>query len=75
MYRQKMNHLGKTAKAARKEKGWTQIYLAPLLDITPRYLKAIENSGRNPGFDLFTRMIYVLEIPAEELFITKPKGC
>ena len=62
------NRLGAAIKATRQAKGWTQSYLAGLLKITPRYLKALENSGRKPSYDLFVRIIRELEISADTIF-------
>ena len=59
--------LGDAVKAARKYKGLTQTHTADLLKITPRYLKAIENSGRKPSYDLFIRIMRELEIPADTI--------
>ena len=64
---QSADRLGDVIKAARKAKGWTQTYLAGRLNITPRYLKALENSGRKPSYDLFARIVYELEIPANTI--------
>jgi transcriptional regulator with XRE-family HTH domain len=46
----------------------TQAQLADRLNITPRYLKAIENSGRKPSYDLLVRMVRELDIPADMVF-------
>ncbi|HCC34742.1 MAG TPA: hypothetical protein DEQ02_03580 [Ruminococcaceae bacterium] len=59
--------LGTVIKTARKSKGWTQAHLAGLLKITPRHLKAIENSDRKPSYDLFVRLIRHLDIPADTI--------
>jgi len=59
------DYFGIVVKSARKAKGLTQSQLADLLAITPRYLKAIENSGRRPSYDLLVRIIRELEIPAD----------
>jgi transcriptional regulator with XRE-family HTH domain len=46
----------------------TQTQLAERLGITPRYLKAIENSGRKPSYDLLVRIVRELDIPADTVF-------
>ena len=56
---------GDVVKSARKTKGITQLRLAERLGITARYLKAIENSGRKPSYDLLIRMIRELDISAD----------
>jgi len=64
----KSDCFGSVVKSARQAKGLTQSQLAESLNITPRYLKAIENSGRKPSYDLLVRIIRELEIPADEIF-------
>jgi transcriptional regulator with XRE-family HTH domain len=51
----------------------TQLQLSERLKITPRYLKAIENSGKKPSFDLLVRIIRELDIPAESVFYPENK--
>ena len=60
--------LGSVIKSARLSLDMTQRQLAGNLCITPRYLKAIENSGRKPSYDLLVRIIRELGIPAESVF-------
>ena len=60
--------LGAIIKAARKSKALTQTQLARRLEITTRYLKSIENSGRKPSYDLLSRIIHELDIPAASIF-------
>jgi len=67
----KADHFGIVVKSARQTKGLTQAHLAELLAITPRYLKAIENSGRKPSYDLLARIIEALDIPADALFYSE----
>lgn len=38
--------LGQEIKRRRKAKGWTQEYLAQLVDLTPRSIMYIENRGQ-----------------------------
>lgn len=64
----KADHFGIVVKSARQTKGLTQVHLAELLAITPRYLKAIENSGRKPSYLLLVHIIRELDIPAESPF-------
>jgi len=60
--------LGAVVKSARKHRLLTQRQLAERLGITTRYLKAIENSGRKPSYDLLTRIIRELRISADDVF-------
>jgi len=59
---------GIVVKTARKEKKLTQSQLAERLSISTRYLKAIENSGRKPSYDLLVRIIHELEMQTDAVF-------
>ena len=60
--------LGDNIKAARYEKSMTQIELADRLEITPRYLKAIENDGKKPSYDLLKMIVNELNIQCDDVF-------
>jgi len=64
------DNFGIVVKSARQDKGLTQLQLADLLAITPRYLKAIENSGRRPSYGLLIRIIRELGIPADAVLLS-----
>lgn len=57
--------LGPTIKAARKKKQLTQLELSEELGITPRHLQAIENENQTPSYDLLSRILSYLNIPAD----------
>lgn len=59
--------LGTAVKAARKNKNLTQMELSEELGITPRHLQAIENENKTPSYDLLTRMLSYLNIPADSI--------
>jgi transcriptional regulator with XRE-family HTH domain len=63
-----IDRLGGAIKAARRTKGVTQAQLAERLDITLRHLKAIENSGQKPSYDLLSRIVCELDISADNVF-------
>lgn len=65
--------LGGMVKSARQAKELTQSQLAERLLISTRYLKAIENSGRKPSYDLLARIIIELDIPANMVFPLEQK--
>jgi len=65
---QKTDYLGGAIKAARKERGITQAQLGERLDITLRHLKAIENSGQKPSYDLLSRIVHELDISTDTVF-------
>ena len=51
--------LGAALKRAREEKGWTQAYVAELVDRDSRTIMNIENKGQYPSFDLFVKVFLV----------------
>ena len=54
----------------RKEKCLTQEALAELCGCSPRYLRALEAGEKtNPSGTLIRMLVYVLELPVEELLI------
>ena len=61
------SNLGATIKAARKSKQLTQLELSEELGITPRHLQAIENENKTPSYDLLSRMLSFLNIPADSI--------
>lgn len=62
------DRFGGVVKSTRQAKRMTQFQLAERLSITARYLKAIENSGRKPSYDLLFRIVRELDIPADAVF-------
>ncbi len=73
MQREKIDSMGDVIKSARQSMGITQIQLAESLCITPRYLKALENSDRKPSFDLFVKIVQELGIQAYAISHTENK--
>ena len=61
------SNLGTAIKAARKNKQLTQLELSEELGITPRHLQAIENENKTPSYDLLSRMLSYLNIPADSI--------
>ena len=61
------SNLGTAIKAARKNKQLTQLELSEELGITPRHLQAIENENKTPSYDLLSRMLSFLNIPADNI--------
>lgn len=61
--------LGSVIKSARRSQNLTQSELASRLKITPRYLKAIENSGKKPSYNLLARISHELGISMDEVFL------
>ncbi len=71
--RNSVTKLGSAVKAARKNRHLTQMELSEELGITPRYLQAIENEKKTPSYELLTRILSYLNIPADDLFTPHEK--
>ena len=50
--------LGREIKRKREAKGWTQEYLAQLVDRTPRSIMYFENRGQHPSLNTFDQFFY-----------------
>lgn len=55
-------------KKAREAKGWTQEYLAQLVDLTPRSIMYIENRGQHPRLNKFYLITTLLDISVDQFF-------
>lgn len=60
--------LGMAIKKAREAKGWTQEYLAQLVDLTPRSIMYIENRGQHPRLNKFYLLVTLLGISVDQFF-------
>ena len=60
--------VGNRIRGSRLEKGWTQEYLAQLVNRTPRSIMYIENRGQYPSFDTFYQLVTLLEISVDQFF-------
>jgi transcriptional regulator with XRE-family HTH domain len=60
--------IGAAIKRARIERGLSREELAELCEISEGYVKAIENSGKNPGFQVFWRIVTMFNISVDEYF-------
>ena len=60
--------IGREIKRKREAKGWTQDYLAQLLDRTPRSIMYIENRGQHPSLDIFFQIVTLLGISVDKFF-------
>ena len=61
--------LGAALKRAREEKGWTQAYVAELVDRDSRTIMNIENKGHYPSFDLLLNSLRCLTFQLTSLFM------
>ena len=60
--------LGREIKRKREAKGWTQEYLAQLVDRTPHSIMYIENRGQKPSLNVFYQLVTLLEISVDQFF-------
>jgi len=60
--------IGMAIKKAREAKGWTQEYLAQLVDLTPRSIMYIENRGQHPRLNKFYLITSLLGISVDQFF-------
>ena len=67
--------LGKEIKRKREAKGWTQEYLAQLVDRTPRSIMYIENRGQHPSLNTFYQLVTLLDISVDQFFYPISKSC
>lgn len=65
--------LGSEIKRKRKGKGWTQEYLAQLLDRTPRSIMYMENRGQHPSLNVLFKIATLLDISIDQFFF--PAKC
>lgn len=61
---------GQAIKAARKARGYSRNALADELNIAPRYIASIENSGQHPSLQIFYELVTLLDISVDAFFFT-----
>lgn len=59
--------IGKRIKEARKNKGFTQEYLAERLDIDPSFLSRIENGHNKAGLETYIKICQLLDVSLDFL--------
>lgn len=60
--------LGHAIKEARKAKGYSRNQLADKMNIAPRYIASIENSGQHPSLQIFYELVTLLDISVDQFF-------
>lgn len=60
--------LGLEIKRKREAKGWTQEYLAQIVDRTPRTIMYHENRGQHPSLNVFYQLVTLLDISVDKFF-------
>ena len=59
---------GQAIKEARKAKGISRNQLADRLNIAPRYIASIENSGQHPSLQIFYELVTFLDVAVDQFF-------
>lgn len=59
---------GQAIKEARKAKGISRNQLADRLNIAPRYIASIENSGQHPSLQIFYELVTFFDISVDQYF-------
>lgn len=67
-------HLGADLKEARKVLGLSRRALAEMVNIDPRYLANIENSGSLPSLPVFYQLVKICKLPVERYFFPVDVG-
>ena len=60
---------GQAIKAARKAKGISRNQLADKLNIAPRYIASIENSGQHPSLQILYELVTLLDVSVDQFFL------
>ena len=60
--------LGQAIKEAQKAKGLSRNELADQLNIAPRYIASIENSGQHPSLQVFYELVTILDVSVDQFF-------
>ena len=60
--------LGQAIKEARKAKGISRNQLADKMNIAPRYIASIENSGQHPSLQIFYELVSILDVSVDQFF-------
>lgn len=65
--------LGREIKRKRESMGWTQEYLAQLIDRTSHTVMYMETRGQHPSLNVFYQVVTLLDISVDQFFF--PKRC
>jgi len=60
--------LGQAIKDARNSKGMSRNQLADKMNIAPRYIASIENSGQHPSLQIFYELVTILDVSVDQFF-------
>lgn len=59
---------GQAIKDARQARGMSRNQLADKLNIAPRYIAAIENSGQHPSLQILYELVTLLDVSVDQFF-------
>ena len=60
--------LGQAIKEARNAKRMSRNQLADKMNIAPRYIASIENSGQHPSLQVFYELVTILDVSVDQFF-------
>ena len=60
--------LGREIKRKRESMGWTQEYLAQLIDRTSHTVMYMEKRGQHPSLNVFYQVVTLLDISVDQFF-------
>ncbi|MCP1109726.1 helix-turn-helix transcriptional regulator [Ohessyouella blattaphilus] len=63
-----VDNMGAVIKKARRDRGLTQEELAEKVGVGSRHIMALENEGKNPGYDVLAKIIQTLDFSADLIF-------
>jgi transcriptional regulator with XRE-family HTH domain len=63
--------IGSAIKNARIDRGISRETLAEICNVSVGYIKAIENTGKNPGFQVFWKLVTTFNISVDEYFYSE----
>lgn len=61
--------LGDNIRRLRISKGWTQVYLADVLELTPSFFTLVESGQRGMSLDVIESTAELFNVPVASLFI------
>ncbi len=61
--------LGDNIRRLRISRGWTQVYLADVLEMTPSFFTLVESGQRGMSLDVIEATAEIFNVPVASLFI------
>jgi len=59
---------GQAIKEERENRGWTREKVAEMVDLAPRYIMSIENTGQHPSFQKFYELVTLFNLSVDQFF-------